>query len=318
MKEVYAIGQITEDLQPVPHMGGAVAYAGVAALRLGMDVHVITKAPPEHPYLKELSTYGVGVEQLPGVAGQPAAIPSFENYYDKSGRRRQIAHNTQGGIGMEDLPDFPAIPDGSIVLVAPVLDEVNPALFPALARDRQLTVLPQGYFRQAGEDGQVRQHPWQAVDSLRHAGLAILSDEDLTFDDDHMDEALSEHIRELCPLVVLTRGKAGLTIYQHDKTPIDVKAFAMEPGEQLSSTGAGDSCAAAFVWQYARTQNTREAGTFGVLYAALKLMGIGGSARGVAALPSLAQIRQFIDANPKRMTTFMQSNQLSTLRLPDK
>ncbi len=316
MEEMYAVGQITEDLQPSSHVGGAVAYAGVAAVRLGMGAHIITKAPPEHAYLEALSAFGIDVERLSETGGKGmSGIPSFENYYDEAGYRHQVVRDIDNRIGIGDLPDFPDIPDGSIVLVAPVLDEVDPELFPAFAHDKYLAVLPQGYFRRVGEDGHVRQHPWQAVDSLQHAELVILSDEDLTFNGS-MDEALSEHIQELCPLVVITRGKAGLTVYRRGAEPIDINAFYMRRGEKLSSTGAGDSCAAAFVWQYTRTHDVREAGAFGVLYAAFKLMGIGGSARGVEALPSLEQVQRFMDANPRRLAEFLRSNKLQKLHLP--
>lgn len=314
-EEFFLVGNITNDLEPAPHLGGPVSYIGVTARRLGMLANVITKAPAGHPYLDELSELGIAVERLPdvGPATEPDII-SFRNFYDKKGRRHQVVMNKQTDIRLEDLPNFPDMPEEPVVFVAPVIGEVEPELFPDLSRKGYLVVAPQGYFRHVRGDGNVVRRPWPGVDSLADAELVILSDEDLTFDEE-MDTAYLDKIKALCPIVVLTRGSAGLSVFQKGTEPLDIRAFPMTADESISPTGVGDSCAAALTWHYRKWGKLKEAAVFGTFYPALKLMGLGGSPRGVQALPTLEQVKQFINSNSERFEAFLTSNGLNSLPL---
>lgn len=314
-EEFFAIGNITDDLEPAPHLGGPVSYMSVTARRLGMVANIITKAPAGHPYLDELSDLVVAVKRLPNA--DPAAesdIIAFRNFYDKKGRRHQVVSHKQTAIGPTDLPNFPDLPEQSVVFVAPVIDEVEPELFQDLSRKGYLVVAPQGYFRTVREDGNVERRPWTAVDSLAAAELVILSDEDLTFDGE-MDTGYLDKIKSLCPIVVLTRGGEGLSVFQQGEEPLNIRAIPMTAEEFISPTGVGDSCAAALTWHYRKWGKLREAAIFATLYPALKLMGLGGSPRGVQALPTLEQVKQFIDSDPGRFKAFLASNGLDSLPL---
>ncbi|MCL5113992.1 MAG: PfkB family carbohydrate kinase [Patescibacteria group bacterium] len=314
-KELFAIGHITNDLEPKPHLGGAVSYAAVAVARLGMKAHVITEAPPDHPYLQELEALGVLVHRLPTIVPPlESHLTAFRNFYDEAGHRRQIESNRQDDINLADLPNFPSIPSKSVVLVAPVIAEVNVELFTALSRAGHLVVAPQGYFRSVDEEGLVKRLPWKDVDALSRVEMVILSDEDITFRE-KMDEDYLDRIKGVCPVVVLTRGDKGLTIYHQGRKPLEIKAFKLEKEEIISPTGAGDSCAAAFIWHYFRFGDFRQAGIFATFYPALKLMGIGSKERGLRALPTLDQVRSYISQNPERFKRFLESNEVNSLSL---
>lgn len=314
--EFFAIGHITNDLEPVPHLGGGVSYSAVAAHRFGLRTHIITEAPPNHPYLDDLTDLGIAVHRLP--AAEPrleSNITSFQNFYDEKGHRRQIVSNRQDDINLKDLPNFPEVPKNSVLFVAPVIAEVDPELFPEFIKQGRLVVTPQGYFRVAGPDGTVKRAPWGNVDALSKAELVIFSDEDLTFDG-QMDQIYFKHVRDLCSLIVLTQGTEGLTVFKRGEEPIQINAFKLEEHETRSPTGAGDSCAAAFTWYYLiNRHNLKEAGVFAALYPALKIMGIGGQERGVQTLPTLEQVKKFIESNQERFKNFLKSNGLNKLSL---
>ncbi|QQG43995.1 MAG: hypothetical protein HYW86_03985 [Candidatus Roizmanbacteria bacterium] len=131
-KNFYAIGHIVNDLGP-PHLGGGVPYTGVAAQRLGFKTHIITKCPPNHPYIKELESYGIIVHRLPVRNPQfENKITSGTNIYDDQGNRQQIKSEIQEDITVEDLKNFPNISSGSVILVAVDVGEVDTKLFPIL------------------------------------------------------------------------------------------------------------------------------------------------------------------------------------------
>lgn len=312
MTEIYAIGHITDDVQPEPHLGGAVAYSAVTAARLGMKACIVTKAPADHPYLRELEGLGVDISLAPIVdKDRLADITTFNNFYDDAGRRKQFAYNIQEDISASELvPIIDQIPDGSLILAAPILDEVEPEAFPLLEKKGRLVITPQGYFRRVGKNGEIKRQPWRKLSTLSHAELIILSEEDITFNGE-MDKDYLEQIREYCPQVVLTQGSNGLTVYGAAQKPIHIVGFPMHGNEIISPTGAGDSCAAALIWSYLKNNNLHQAGVFGAFYPALKLMGIGGGRRGVEALPNLKQVVSYIEDNQSRVKDFIALNKLS-------
>lgn len=313
MKELYAIGHVTNDLEPEPHVGGAAPYSALTAHRLGMVAHIITEAPPEHPYLDELAQAGLIVHRLQTVdQSKESSITSFRNFYDNAGHRHQIVSNRQDDINSRDLGNFPYIPPGSVIFVTPVIGEVNPEIFPDLSENGYLVVAPQGYFRHSDSSGDISCENWTSLDSLKQAEITILSDEDISFDGEP-DTACLDSIRKTCPIVVLTQGSEGLTVFVQGDQTIHVKAFGMTPDEIVSPTGAGDSCAAAFVWHYLKWGKLKEAAVFGAFYPALKLMGIGGEQRGIHALPELSQIKRYVDLNKERFDAYLASNQLKKL-----
>lgn len=316
-RDFYAIGHITNDLEPASHLGGGVSYSGVAAARLGISSHIITECPPNHSYIQELTNLGVKVHRLPAVSPRlESAITSFRNFYDEKGRRHQIVSQRQDDINTLDLPHFPAISKDAIILVAPVVGEVNVELYPFFAKQGLLVVTPQGYFRSIEEDGMVKRSPWKDIEALSHAKITILSDEDLTFDQDKgMDTNLLNKIREYCQITVLTQGENGATIFEKGKSEVHVGVFRLEKNELRDFTGAGDSYASAFVDHYSLWGNLKEAGVFASLYSALKIRGLGGEGIGLATIPTREQVQTFVRDNEERFNEFLRENGLRTLSL---
>src|SRR4051794_24184719 len=99
-KKFVAIGHITNDTEPTDHLGGSVAYLAVAAKRLGLEAHIITKSPPKHPYITQLKKLGITVHSLPSSL---ATITTFKNSYDQNGRRIMLCLSQQEHIGEKDF-----------------------------------------------------------------------------------------------------------------------------------------------------------------------------------------------------------------------
>lgn len=311
---VFCIGHITNDLEPVQHLGGGVSYSAVVAAKLGFSSHIITESPPHHPYLTELKNLGVRVHRLPTVVPRlEKKITSFRNFYDKKGHRRQIVTARQDDINMADLPNFPKITEDSTILVAPVISEVNTELFPILANYGNLVVTPQGYFREIGPAGIVRRKLWSDIQSLSNAAMTILSDEDLTFEGE-IDIGMLNAIRSYCPIVVLTQGTEGSTVFERDTgTVFRTKVFPLNKDEVKDLTGAGDTYAAAFVTQYEHTKDLRGSAAFASLYSALKIKGLGGEGIGISTIPTLEQVEGFIQSSKERHQAFLRENGLKEL-----
>jgi sugar/nucleoside kinase (ribokinase family) len=84
-----AVGHIVNDSDPRDHLGGGVSYSAIAAQRLGHEAHIITKCPPDHPYIAGLEHMGVRVHLLPTKLD---TITSFKNIYDQGGQRTQYGY----------------------------------------------------------------------------------------------------------------------------------------------------------------------------------------------------------------------------------
>lgn len=323
-RKAFLVGHITNDTEPFNHLGGAIAYSGVAMSGLGTEVHIITKCPPNHPYIQELEQRGVIVHNLP--VRDPYfkdKITSFENIEDKLGHRRQIVKELQEEITVDDLPNFPEIPLGSIIGIQPVNHEVDDLeLFPKLAGLGPLMVAPQGYFRQINPNGKVSRRQWQNLQALIEAEITILSDEDLTFNSKINKDTLAQIIH-YCPLVILTEGAQGLTIYEKNgDLKTHIKPYLLEKDEIKDRVGAGDSFAAAFSAYYLEKPNAVEAGVFGAYFSALKIKGIGHEGIGIKSIPSLKDVTNFTISSIEsynRYQQFLKENRIYSLHfLPEK
>src|SRR5260221_12786119 len=118
LHDFYAIGHITNDLHPHPHVGGGVTYAAVVAKRLGLSTHIITKCPPDSPYIQELENLGITIHRLPVREKKFENLyTSFDNRYDEMGNRTQLCPDKQEDITGAGNPSFPDSPKGLHVLI---------------------------------------------------------------------------------------------------------------------------------------------------------------------------------------------------------
>lgn len=217
------IGHIAHDVTPQgPQLGGTVSYAAHTAAAFGLRVGILTSTAPDEPLLAALPPNAT-------VIRVPAEhTTTFENIYDGGNRTQYIRHRAA-------LLDPSALPPtwrkARLVHLGPIAYEIDPALMLAFEGSR-ICVTPQGWMRQREPDGRVSTVAWTSTSQvLPHAALTVLSEEDIRH-----DPGLEQTFAALAPLLIVTRGKHGGTIYQ-DGTRRD---FAAYPANEVNPTGAGD------------------------------------------------------------------------------
>lgn len=300
-KDFYAIGHITDDLEPFPHVGGGVTYSSVVAKRLGFTPHIITKCAIDSPYIKELEDMGIQMHVLPLRDKTKEHITtSFSNVYDANGNRTQYSLVQQEAITEEDLVHFPEITQNSTILIAPVIGKVAFSLFETLSQKGHVAVTPQGYFRAFASDGKVSQQPMEDVSFFQYAEEVILSEEDLAFD----DGSFFANLKAACPLLIQTHGDKGSSIYKNGTEVLRIPAFRLDASEIVDYTGAGDSYATAFLVKKAEGAEDEEAGFFASFYAAMKISGLGGGNVGLATIPTSQDIKKFVQSHNERIQAF--------------
>lgn len=245
--------------------GGGALYAAAQASRLGVDTAVVTACAPE-----------VSPERLvPGVVWhvrELAAAIQFENVYSQGARSQRVL-STGPALGLLDIP--PAWRDCTLVLLTPVFHDVDPALPATLAKPGTLLGLgAQGWLRRLDGD-RVVAGALEASPPWLHGDAVFLSQEDVT------DAEAAETWRRHVPVVVLTRGQTGNTIWdargRHDLSPLP--ACAKDP------TGAGDVFATAYLVRYDETHDVLASARFAAAAAAISVEGIG-----IEAIGDRAQI----------------------------
>lgn len=238
------VGHVTLDVVPggrVP--GGTPTYAGRMARNLGERVGVVTSAAADFDFAAVLP----GIQ----VANRPARQTStFENRY-VDGAREQYIRAVAEPLDGEAVPE--AWRGARTVLLAPLTNEVQPGVegaFPGAVR----AATPQGWLRRWGADGLVRLEGWDTlVERLSRLDAVVLSEEDV-----RRDAATIDRLRRSIPLLVLTQGARGATLFRHGVgTP-----FRPFPAREVDPTGAGDVFAGAFLVELARSGDPERACIF--------------------------------------------------------
>jgi sugar/nucleoside kinase (ribokinase family) len=267
------IGHATRDLLPAGgwRLGGTVTFAALTAQRLGMGrVGVVTSGTAD-----VLAALGAA---LPGV--EITAVPSdmattYENLYTPGGRR-QYLRGRAAALGPDDVPT--AWQSAGVVLLAPLADEVDPALAGLCARAGALVgATPQGWLRRFGADGRVTAgslEPEVEERLLPHVEALVLSAEDLLVGDAET-EAIAAQMApwaERVPYVVVTLGEAGALLFERGRPAERVAGYT---AAEVDLTGAGDVFAAAFLCELRATGLARAAANFANCVAALSVEGVG-------------------------------------------
>lgn len=276
--DLIVVGHLTRDEQPdgTFTLGGAATFSAIAARNLGYRVGVLTRAAKEIPQPDLLRDIQV-------VRLSAPTTTTFQNVYQQ-GKRRQFVREVAPSIHAADIP--PEWRDVKMALLGPVANELDADIVRAFSDQTLIAVMPQGWMRQWDETGRVKPRAWnEAQDILPRVKALILSQEDLGL----YTERLSSYTA-LAPLVALTRGEEGVTIYHKQSPPLDVPAF---PTTVVDPTGAGDSFAAGFVIRYYETDDVLQAARFANATAALSI-----ASYGAATMPTRAQVEAFLARQP--------------------
>ncbi len=272
MIDFLVLGHLTRDEQPDGSftLGGAVTFAAIAARNLGYRVDILTCAAENFPEPELL--HDIEIVRIPSPT-----TTTFRNVYTQ-GKRRQFVRDVALPITAAHLPaEWRQV---KIALLGPLAGELDAEMARAFSDETLVAVSPQGWMRQWDETGRVKPRAWiEAAEILPHVDVLILSEEDLG----GYTERLSPYIA-LAPLVALTRGPEGVTIYRKRERPLDVPAF---PTRVVDPTGAGDSFAAGFLIRLYETNDVLQAARFANATASLAIESFG-----AAMMPTRAQVEE--------------------------
>ncbi|ABU57524.1 PfkB family carbohydrate kinase [Roseiflexus castenholzii] len=236
--------------------GGTALYAALTARRLGRRVGVVSARAAIPP------------DWSADIAVAFAATmdaPIFENRYTPQGRV-QLLHADSGVLTLDNVPA--AWRSARIVHLAPILAETPEHLVNAFP-DALLGMTPQGMMRawNAPFPAPITYQPWDPPPHvLARIDALVLSIEDVRF-----DEALAHAYARYCPIVALTRGAAGATLFIYGE-PHYIDAC---PAIERDPTGAGDVFAAALLVRLDETGDPLEAARFAACIAARSVEGVG-------------------------------------------
>ncbi len=263
MPRLLSVGHVCLDRAPGGDVvGGSVTYGSLTALKLGWEVGILSSAGPDFDPATRLP----GVE----VMLQPsAATTRFVNEYEPDGTRHQTVTARADDVRFEALPSAWHAPDA--LLLGPLVGElggVSAAAFEAGC----VGAIAQGYVRALDAEGRVSPRDWQRPErDLAGVHVLFLSQHDLPDADRRARDFLS-----LVPIVALTRGWRGLTLFSRDGQH-DVPSL---PRPEKDPTGAGDVFAAAFLVRYQETGDPLEASAFAACAASCAVEGVGATSLG--------------------------------------
>jgi len=251
--EFVAIGHVTLDrFGDAVRPGGAALYAAVTAHRLGLSAAILTSHGDDFP-LEILPP------QIEVVSLEAAETTCFE-YEAGDGERAMRVSAAARRLGVGDVPEDWRGAD--IVMLSPVLDEVDPLVITAFA-EGSVGAGVQGYLRALGPHGRVVARSWESPDFvLDHAQAVFLSLEDVSHD---VSEAV-EWLQRV-PVGAVTDGRRGAHLY------VNGERYRVRPrrAREVDPTGAGDVFAAAFMVEYRRQGDPWEAAAAAACAAALSV-----------------------------------------------
>jgi 1D-myo-inositol 3-kinase len=271
------VGHVTQDVVLGGLAVGGATYSARMAHSLGQRVGLVTSAGDDFDFAAALP--GVEVARVPAVS-----TSTFENRYIGD-RRDQYVRAAAEKLDAAAVPATWRLAE--IAMLAPFTNEVRPGVEAAFDGSTLLSATPQGWLRRWGADGLVRLQGWSTlVERLSRLGAVVLSEDDVQRDEETIDL-----LRKAVPLLVVTRGARGGTLFQGGQ-PLDYPPF---PADEVDPTGAGDGFAAAFLIELRRTGDPVRAALFGSCAASFVV-----EAPGAEGIPTPVQIAERLALGPRR------------------
>jgi sugar/nucleoside kinase (ribokinase family) len=272
-----AVGHVTlDDFGEVVRPGGAALYAAVAAHRLGLSAGILTSHAADFPL-------DLVPPQIEVVTVEAEATTAFEHREAKGARLLRV-RGAARPLTAADLPeDWRAAP---LVLLAPVLQEVDPALAAGFA-DAAVGAEVQGWLRAVDREGAVSPARWASPNPV----LARLQAVFASAHDVRGHEAQVTEWVQRVPVAVVTAGASGALLY------VNGERYEVRPRRtrEVDATGAGDVFAATFLIHYDRLGDPWEAAEAATCAASMSVEGAGWSAvpdrDGLAAVLEAYRVR---------------------------
>jgi sugar/nucleoside kinase (ribokinase family) len=286
--EFLTIGHVTRDqcADGTFSLGGTVTFAALTAYRLGLEAAIVTCADAE--LCEELPVRLQGIQLA--VRSSPATT-TFANAYQGSFRTQYLRARGET-LCIEDVPE--SWRGAPIVLLAPLVQELPQELLQLFPR-RQGAIIAataQGWLRRWDETGRVWPVAWnEAAAVLPLLDVLILSYDDLLLVADG-SRAEADAILRLwtarVPLLVVTDGRNGATLFQHGAS----EHFPAYAAREVDPTGAGDVFAAAFLTHLYVNGNLHTAMDFANCAASLSI-----ESHGTNGIPTLEAVMERMRAS---------------------
>lgn len=246
--EYLVIGHVTADLVDSNiFLGGTATYSALTSHALGMCPGIITACAQDLD-LSPLNQFWLSNNLSPHST-------TFKNLSNGVERLQHLYH-TARPIGCENLPSFGAPP--KILHLGPVANEVDPNIIDQFPNSL-ICLTPQGWFRTVDSDHRVHLQAWEGAEvTLSKADIAIISEEDVQYDEDYIAK-----LANAIPILVVTENYKGARVYWHN----DARFIKAPEVKCVDDTGAGDIFATAFFYRYYSTKDPWEAGRFATLLA---------------------------------------------------
>jgi len=262
------IGHITLDKTPDgPRLGGTTTFSSLMARAFSLRVGIVTSWGAELP-LGPLA--GIPMINLPAEHST-----TFENIDTQGGRIQTLSH-------LANTIDLNLIPEewlnASIVHLGPVAQEVEPTIVRHLTNS-MIGTTPQGWLRTWDAAGSVMPTEWpEAAFVLRQVGAAVISIEDLGFNESRIEEMASA-----CRVLAVTENSEGVRLFWNG----DVRRFKPPRVTEVDTTGAGDIFATAFFFRMYTTRDPWEAARFATQLAAISV-----TRSGLHSIPTPEEIQE--------------------------
>ena len=267
------IGHVTRDLLPDGGFvaGGTVTYASVVAKRLGWHPVIVTAAAPDFKRPAYLDDVEWSV--LPS-----SETTTFNNQYGPDGRK-QVVGPVARPIAADDIPTD--CRQAGVVHLCPVAQELEPSLGRLFA-DSLLVATPQGWMRRWDTNGVVSLDNWRGAEEiLPQLDAVVLSVEDI-----QGDWTAAERWAKQVPILVVTQGKDGCTLFHQGEK----RSFPARAAGVIDRTGAGDVFAAAFVIRLKETGDPGHAAVFANVTASMAV-----ERPGPEGVPSRIEVEESFD-----------------------
>lgn len=271
LPDYLVVGHVALDLSTEgPRLGGTVAFAGLTAQALGLNVAAITSAGPE---ISLAPLASLRIHNLPAPHST-----TFENVYTPSGRVQRI-HHIARTLGVEGLRE--AWTRARLVHLAPIAREVDADIIGAISSDF-IGVTPQGWMRSWNDAGEVRPAVWQAPEGLLERTAAMV----ISVEDVGGQESRIQALARGTQLLAVTEGPRGATVFWGS----EARDFVAPKMPTLDPTGAGDIFAACFFVRLYHTRDPWEAGRFATLLSANSV-----KRRGISGVPTREEIEAALE-----------------------
>jgi sugar/nucleoside kinase (ribokinase family) len=268
-----AVGHVTLDhVGGVVRPGGAALYAAVTAHRLGLSAGILTSHADDFP----LDALPPQIE----VITVPAVQTTTFEHREVDGTRELRVIAAALALSAEHVPeDWREAP---IVLLAPVLNEVDPRIATAF-NDASLGAAAQGWLRGLGREGVITPTTWTPPEFLISRLQALF----LSREDVGEDQTGAMEMFQRVPVGALTAGDTGALLFVNGER-YEVRPH---PVREVDGTGAGDIFAATFLIEYHRKADPWDAAAIAACAGALAVQG-----EGTAAIPDRAALEAALRA----------------------